>query len=310
MKRFNKLLYIIDRTTIRQRSTAEKVATLARLNDADLTVMLADETSIFDEFSLKISGRYKAIQQEIQEQKAKELESFLRDSHWNGIKIVADQSQHTDFISIIRKVQQNNYDLVIKEEALTEGLDQLAMRLVRKCPCPVWVLKSGAGDFKRILAAIDVGTDNRESQALNQKIIELTYSLAQREKGEAHYLHVWRLEHEVMMRGPRFNVTDEEITSIKQELYNKRLSQLQDLLDSRHISYQTAHIHMKEGKTEEVIKKVISDFGIDVVVMGSVARSGIPGLLIGNKAEKILTTISCTVLTVKPDGFISPITLT
>jgi nucleotide-binding universal stress UspA family protein len=54
---------------------------------------------------------------------------------------------------------------------------------------------------------------------------------------------------------------------------------------------------------------VIRDLGVDVVVMGSVARSGIPGFLIGNKAEKILTTINCTVLTVKPDGFVSPITL-
>jgi nucleotide-binding universal stress UspA family protein len=309
MKRFTNLLYIIDRTTIKQRSGAEKVATLARLNDARVTVMLADETSIFDEFGLKISGRYKAIQQEIQEQKVKEIESFLHHSHWNGIEIVADKSQDTDFISIIRTVQQNSYDLVIKEEALTEGLDQLAMRLVRKCPCPVWVIKSGAGEFKRILAAIDVGTDNLESQVLNQKIIELTYSLAQREKGEAHYLHVWRLEHEVMMRGPRFNITDEEITSIKLELYNKRLSQLQNLLESNYISQQADNIHMREGRTEDVIKKVIRDLGVDVVVMGSVGRSGIPGLLIGNKAEKILTTINCTVLTVKPDGFVSPITI-
>ncbi|MBT8362313.1 MAG: universal stress protein, partial [Deltaproteobacteria bacterium] len=48
---------------------------------------------------------------------------------------------------------------------------------------------------------------------------------------------------------------------------------------------------------------------IDVVVMGSIGRSGIPGFLIGNRAEKILSNINCTVLTVKPDGFISPITI-
>ncbi|RZW20858.1 MAG: universal stress protein UspA and related nucleotide-binding protein [Desulfobulbaceae bacterium] len=43
--------------------------------------------------------------------------------------------------------------------------------------------------------------------------------------------------------------------------------------------------------------------------MGSVGRSGIPGLLIGNKAEKLLNSINCTVLTVKPDGFKTPVTL-
>ena len=41
--------------------------------------------------------------------------------------------------------------------------------------------------------------------------------------------------------------------------------------------------------------------------MGSVARAGIPGMLIGSTAESVLGDVDCSVLTVKPDGFISPI---
>ena len=41
--------------------------------------------------------------------------------------------------------------------------------------------------------------------------------------------------------------------------------------------------------------------------MGTVARSGVPGLLIGNKAEKVLSGIDCTVLAVKPSGYVSPV---
>lgn len=58
-----------------------------------------------------------------------------------------------------------------------------------------------------------------------------------------------------------------------------------------------------------MIKKGIVDLKIDVVVMVSIARSGIPGLLIGNQAEKTLNNIKCTVLIVKPDGFLSPVTI-
>ena len=49
---------------------------------------------------------------------------------------------------------------------------------------------------------------------------------------------------------------------------------------------------------------------LDHVVIGTVGRSGIKGLLLGNTAEKVLDTCDSSILTVKPDGFVSPIELT
>lgn len=43
--------------------------------------------------------------------------------------------------------------------------------------------------------------------------------------------------------------------------------------------------------------------------MGSVARTGISGLIMGNTAERILGSLPCSVITVKPEGFVSPIGL-
>jgi nucleotide-binding universal stress UspA family protein len=48
---------------------------------------------------------------------------------------------------------------------------------------------------------------------------------------------------------------------------------------------------------------------VDVIVMGTVCRTGVAGFFIGNTAEKILNQVECSVLTVKPEGFESPITL-
>ena len=96
---------------------------------------------------------------------------------------------------------------------------------------------------------------------------------------------------------------------MKKELSTGRLSQLHQLLGQNHIPLESGNIHLIEGMSEAVIKQAITELNVDVLVMGSVARSGIPGLLIGNKAEKLLTTINCTVLTIKPDGFVSPVTL-
>ena len=43
--------------------------------------------------------------------------------------------------------------------------------------------------------------------------------------------------------------------------------------------------------------------------MGTLARSGIAGLLIGNTAENVLSAIDASVLTVKPADFVTPVTI-
>lgn len=48
---------------------------------------------------------------------------------------------------------------------------------------------------------------------------------------------------------------------------------------------------------------------VDVIVMGTVCRTGVAGLFTGNTADKILRQVDCSVLTVKPDGFARPVTL-
>ena len=45
------------------------------------------------------------------------------------------------------------------------------------------------------------------------------------------------------------------------------------------------------------------------IVMGTVCRTGIPGFFIGNTAEYVLSRVHCSVLTMKPAGFVSPVTL-
>jgi nucleotide-binding universal stress UspA family protein len=61
------------------------------------------------------------------------------------------------------------------------------------------------------------------------------------------------------------------------------------------------------GAPEDVIPEFIVSHNIDLTVIGTVGRSGIAGLLIGNTAERILRKLPCSVLAVKPDGFVSPV---
>ena len=66
-------------------------------------------------------------------------------------------------------------------------------------------------------------------------------------------------------------------------------------------------IHHIHGKPDEKIPESVDEQEIDVLVMGTLARTGISGFVIGNTAENILQSINCSLVALKPEGFISPI---
>jgi nucleotide-binding universal stress UspA family protein len=65
-----------------------------------------------------------------------------------------------------------------------------------------------------------------------------------------------------------------------------------------------------EGEPARAISHFIDRNGIDLVVTGRVARTGIRGLVMGNTAERVLQRLRGSVLAVKPPGFVSPVVRT
>jgi universal stress protein E len=67
------------------------------------------------------------------------------------------------------------------------------------------------------------------------------------------------------------------------------------------------HVHVGPGPAADEILACVDEVDPDLVVMGTVSRTGVPGLLIGNTAEKLLDRLDCSLLAVKPQGFRSPV---
>jgi nucleotide-binding universal stress UspA family protein len=65
-------------------------------------------------------------------------------------------------------------------------------------------------------------------------------------------------------------------------------------------------LHIK-GVPGDVIPEHVAAEGIDTIVMGTLSRTGVAGLFIGNTAETVLNHVSCSVLTAKAPGFKTPI---
>ena len=75
------------------------------------------------------------------------------------------------------------------------------------------------------------------------------------------------------------------------------------------LDYVKPQMHLLKGNAKDEIPRLAGELQVDLIVMGTLARAGIPGFIMGNTAETILNRIDCSVLAVKPDGFVTPVML-
>lgn len=213
------------------------------------------------------------------------------------------------FIELIRSVIGNSHDLLVKAKhpsSTENSLDSTDLHLLRKCPCPVWIIKPNQRKpFGKILIAVDPDPSDPSRLSLHADLLKIGTSLAQRENGKIEVVHAWQLEGESILRSSRFKFGDEEIEKITSEVLMTRQKWLEDLL-APYIEMGVKGTFVK-GLSGPTLVNVIEKKKPDIVVMGTLARSGLPGLLIGNTAEFVLSKISCSILTIKPKGFKTPI---
>ena len=73
------------------------------------------------------------------------------------------------------------------------------------------------------------------------------------------------------------------------------------------MQYLNSEQHFVNGVPREIIPQFANSNNTDLLVLGTVARTGIPGLFMGNTAENILNRLRCSVLAIKPPGFETPV---
>lgn len=287
---------------------------LANKNNAKLTIV-----DVLEELPDRIKDYLDIISAEeleslVAKERAEEIQMLLESSESNAdIKPEVKTLVGKPHVEIIKEVLRNKHDLVMKtpegkgdtKEALFGSID---INIMRKCPCPVWMIKfTGSRKFSRILAAVDPEPDNESSKELNNNIMDLAVSIAKLEKSELHIIHVWSLFGEKALRGSRFKKKEDEIKKLIKDAESHHRKLTDELLRNFPLNNIDHTIHMPKGDPAIVIHEVSKKENINLIVMGTVCRTGLPGFIIGNTAESILYKVDCSVLSIKPQGFISPI---
>jgi len=145
MKRFSNILLTAD--AARADSIAlRRATTLAPNNQASLTLVDSVD-SIPTEMQIALTAITSAeLVDMVVSEKPEQLEKVVTCSAKSGVDIETNVLIGKPFLEVIRKVLRNRHDLVIRRVEPSASVKDVLlgstdMHLMRKCPCPVWIIK-------------------------------------------------------------------------------------------------------------------------------------------------------------------------
>ena len=310
MKRFKKILVGIDLSnenrlvssklsTPTQEVVAQAV-TLAKANSARLLFFyvlpaLANQLDAQSQVLLEMHHGRRTVKDDAEQR----IVEIAQSAQAKGVNAEGRIGLGTSWIELIRQVQSGEHDLLIAgarhhgriESAL---LGSTSIKLLRKCPCPVWIMQPGT-KINNILVAHDL-------TPVGDQALDLGASMARLNEAQLHILHALDLSvDQHWYLGP---IPGNDGPTIRQQAEEKITSQLAQLELKC-----SGQIHVENYAPCAAILDFVNKNSIDLLIMGTVARTGIAGLIIGNTAEKLLPRISCSILALKPDGFRTPVTM-
>ena len=144
-----------------------------------------------------------------------------------------------------------------------------------------------------ILAAIDVGNSDPEHRQLHATIIDHGYDIAGLAKAQLH----------VVTAHPSPMLSSADPVFQLKETIEKRYRE-QCMAFQAEFDIDNEHLHIEEGPADVLIPHMAHKLEAAVTVIGTVARTGFSGTLIGNTAEVVLDALESDVLVLKTQEII------
>jgi universal stress protein E len=306
-----RILVVAD-SGVESHGALERASRLARRHGAALRIV-----DIVPEHAWPVrlmQPDYEHIRELYTREKQEFLDGVAAPLRKDGLHVTTKVLYGRSSVEIIREVLRERHDLVVKEakgrRSRRIGLfGTTALRLLRHCPCDVWLNKPGKsgqeGTSETVLAAVDASPGNASHAALNRKILDLALAVSA-DGVPPHVVFAWQIYGEDVLRA-RMNPAD--FARLEQAAAEENQRSFGQLLAHYDWKEDDPHVHLLRGDPPQAIQDVVRERAIDVLVMGTVARTGIVRLFLGNTAESLLEQVECSLLATKPEGFISSVHL-
>jgi len=207
------------------------------------------------------------------------------------------------WFALIQRALANEADLVVvakrnHSRRTDRRLGSVSMKLVRKCPVPVWVVKpEHPVVHQSVLAATDLSL-------VGDLATEYAAFVADADQCKLCVVHAWQVPMELQLSAAR--IGDDETARQKLAISRSALEHIRGVPSIASLG-DRAEILLACDTPSSAILQLAEREQPDLVVMGTISRGGLAGLLVGNTAEKLLYQLDCSILTVKPEDFVCPL---
>ena len=282
------------------REAVRMAVALAKANAAELTFCY-----VLDDSTMQLSARHEILEENergeptILGEADAELAELATEVREQSLKASTRVLIGRSWKELIREVLEHAYDMLIVGSRPHSGvrnalLGSTAIKLLRKCPCPVWIAKPLT---KERIGSILVATD---LSPVGDDLLRVGASLAQLHGSVLHVLYAYEYPTEKSLLPPALaNAETSEQRSTAAHLLREKLAALQLPLEPR--------LHLPQGAPCPVILDCIEREQIELLVVGTLSRAGVVGMITGSNAERLLPSVPCSVLGLKPAGFRSPL---
>lgn len=297
MKKIRRILVVMDLPKQRQTALAHGVD-VARRYGAEIHLVsfayheMVEQKDVFDA----------AQRKEVRTSLVAERQAWLADRSRDAARghddlvisseVVWEKDIHDWIIDACAK---GEFGLVVKTAHRSRTLVHMPTdwHLLRACKAPVLLATQGKGTPKpRILATVDPTRKDKAHTTLNRKVVQAAVDYAATHDAEVHL--GWCV------------ATPEALADLDMIDPKKYVAQMVEKMQPRldelakEFDIPAERVHTTRGKTRLSITGMAMELKAELLVLGTTARTGVRGLVVGNTAEKVLAEARCDLLAIKP----------
>ena len=279
------LFVVIDPTATHQQALA-KAMLIAKSSDCHILAFMCVHEKIENSGT---NASRKDFKRSAMAQAAERLEADLQPCRTSEVSYSTEVVWNAEWVkSLVRSVRKSACDLLIKSSYQHSSAQRFFGKtadfyLMHHCPCPILFTRHDQEwQSQRVLACIDLESTDAGHARLNRVIMRDAAAFASSVDMDLYLASAWQ---------GAVKLDDQALRSRYGEVAPKKLGELYDLPEKR--------VLLRQGNVVEALQSICTEVDPAIVVIGTVARRGIKGKLIGNTAEKLLDIIDGDVLTIR-----------
>ena len=307
MHAIRRILFAVKDPDSRKQRGIDKAIHIAKQLGASIELYHAISSPVFLDLQPLSGTSLPDLKREALELRQRRLEAHVARANARDVTVTCKvQWDYPPHEAIVRHAGHSGADLIIAECHEGNRLKPWFMHLtdwelLRTSPVPVLLLKN-TRLYRRppVLAAVDPSHAHAKPARLDSEIVAAGKALAASLRGSFHAMHsTYPAVFGLTLGDPAIDAAT--LAACYEE--QKRQAAAEFKMFAEKAGIPRPRRHLVTGDPVYSIPKTARGTRAQVVVMGAVSRSGLKRVFIGNTAERVLNSLPCDVLVVKPPRF-------